>query len=311
MCPSIKFAVILPKLSRMVFLILSILSSTSIYILFKLISHLKIHTFSAIVVNYFTACLAGFFLCNSQQLSFHIFSRPWFPISIVIGVLFIVMFYTIARSTQEAGISVTTVAVKMSVVFPIAFSIWYDAFDVLTTLKLSGIVLAVLSVFLVVFQKGKGRITAKAAILPLILFIGMGMVDTLVKYSQSTYIDIGLAPLFSTAIFASALLTGIVSLLFNHRMVQLKSVSTWLMGIALGIVNFGSTYFLILALNHVDISTGKQASGSVVFGINNLAIVALSVLAGYLLFKERPSRMNWLGIALSGVAIVLLMRSQF
>ena len=72
------------------------------------------------------------------------------------------MFYTIARTTQEAGISVTTVAVKCRAVFPIAFSIWYDAFYVLTEI----IWCFGFSVLLVVFQR-EGRITAKAAILPL------------------------------------------------------------------------------------------------------------------------------------------------
>ena len=113
----------------MIFLALSILSSASIYVIFKLVDRFKVFTLSAIVVNYLAACLAGFFLSNSSQFTPSIFRESWFPISVIIGVMFIVMFYLIAKSTQRAGVAVTTVAVKMSVVFPIAFSIWYDADD--------------------------------------------------------------------------------------------------------------------------------------------------------------------------------------
>jgi uncharacterized membrane protein len=68
-------------------------------------------------------------------------------------------------------------------------------------------------------------------------------------------------------------------------------------------------YFLILALNHINIDTGQQATGSVVFGINNIGIVALSVFIGLIAYKERPSIVNWVGIALSGVAIIILAMS--
>ncbi len=305
-----KNAVILPKLLGMVFLILSILSSTSIYIIFKLINHYKVHTFSTIVVNYLAACIAGFFLSNSKQFSFSIFFENWFPISALIGVLFIIMFYVIAKSTQKVGVAVTTVAVKMSVVVPIAFSIWYDTADVLTLLKSLGIVLAILSVFLTVYRKNTQKINANTILLPAFLFIGMGIVDSCVKFAQSAFVTNDLTSVFSTMVFASALISGILVLPFSkNALASYRFTKTWIFGIILGLVNFGSMYFLILALNYVDISTGVQAMGSIVFGINNIGIVALSVIAGFIMFNERPSRLNWIGITLSCGAIIVLMFS--
>jgi drug/metabolite transporter (DMT)-like permease len=224
--------------------------------------------------------------------------------------MFIVMFYVIGISTQKAGVAVTTVAVKMSVIFPIAFSIWYDAIDKLTLLKSIGIAMAVVSVLLTVHQKSSAKIDWRAILLPAFIFIGMGVVDSFVKYSQSEYITNDLTPIFSTLVFSSALIAGILILPFNRQAARsLQSFKTILLGIILGLVNFGSMYFLILALNHVDTSTGKQAMGSVVFGINNIGIVALSVIVGFLAFKERPSPINWVGIAISGIAILILFYS--
>jgi uncharacterized membrane protein len=45
--------------------------------------------------------------------------------------------------------------------------------------------------------------------------------------------------------------------------------------------------------------------GSVIFGANNMSIVALSVLVGLLVFKEKLKFVNWIGIVLSALALLL------
>lgn len=291
----------------MIFLLLSILSSALIYVVFKFVGRLKIFTFSAIIVNYLAACLAGFFLSSSNPFSISILSQGWLLVAAFIGVMFIIMFYIIGKSTQQAGMAVTTVANKMSVVFPIAFSIWYDHSDKLTTLKSLGIILALIAVFLTVYRKSGVRVDMKRIFLPASLFLGMGLVDSFVKYSQTVYVTDEVAPVFSTIIFAVASIIGIMLLPFNRLAAKdLLKGKTWLLGTLLGIANFGSIYFLLLALNHIDISTGKQAMGSVIFGINNIGVVTLSVVVGFLFFSERPTRLNWVGITLSLFSILIL-----
>jgi drug/metabolite transporter (DMT)-like permease len=221
--------------------------------------------------------------------------------------MFIVMFYAIGKSTQEAGVAVTTVAVKMSVIFPIAFSIWYDTNDTLTPVKITGILLALLSVYLTVYRKTDRTFDFKVVLLPVFLFIGMGIVDSFVKFAQSAYINGELAPAFSSVVFACSLVVGLVILPFNKPAIKsITKPKTWLLGALLGLANFGSMYFLLLALNHIDIATGQQAMGSVIFGINNIGIVMLSVIIGFLAYRERPKPINWIGIGLSIISIFLL-----
>ena len=52
----------------------------------------------------------------------------------------------------------------------------------------------------------------------------------------------------------------------------------------------------------------KQYAGnsSAIIPINNMGIVLFSALAAWLLFKEKLSVTNWLGILLSAVAIALI-----
>jgi drug/metabolite transporter (DMT)-like permease len=295
----------------MVFLLLSILSSTSVFIVFKLIGRFKVNTFSAIIVNYITACSAGFFLSHSNPFTSKVFTADWLPLSLLLGFIFITMFRLIGKSVEKAGMSTTTVAAKMSVIIPILFTIAIEANDTITPLKITGIILALIAVFLTSFKPEKGKIEISTTLLPLLIFFGIGVLDSMIKYAQFRYISNDINPLFSGTTFFIAGLIGISLLLFNRNAAKdLGYVKTWILGILLGLVNFGSMYFFIGALNQINVESGKQVQGSVVFGINNIGIVALGVLIGYLFFKERPTKLNWSGIALSMLAIVVLTYSQ-
>lgn len=287
------------------YLILCILSSTGIFIIFKFLDRKSIAPYPVIVINYLVASLFGF-LINRADLSMQsIVSAPWLPISFLIGVLFIVMFFVIARSSQAAGISITTVASKMSVVFPIVFSMMIDDSDKLTLFKLSAIVAALVGVLFTVYTPVSSRDILKKISLPFILFVGMGIVDSLVKFAQHSYVDNADRALFSALLFAIAFLTGLVILPFKRDHVKhFKKSATWIWGVALGIVNFGSIYLLVSALNYIG-NDGVATDSSIIFGVNNIGIVSLSVLAGIALFSEKLRPVNWVGIAISIIAIIL------
>jgi drug/metabolite transporter (DMT)-like permease len=295
----------------MVFLLLSILSSTSIFIVFKLIGRYKVNTFSAIIVNYIIACLAGFFLSHTNPFTSEILKSDWLPLSLFLGVLFITMFRLIGISVLKVGVSTTSVATKMSVIIPILFTVAIEVNDTLTPLKICGIALALIAVFLTSYKPDKGKIQLSTTMLPFLIFIGIGILDSLVKYAQFRYVSNDINPIFSGVTFCIAGITGLLLLPFNKNAAKdFSKIKTWIFGTFLGLTNFGSMYFFIGALNHINISTGKQTQGSIIFGINNIGIVTLGVIAGYLLFKERPTKLNWSGIALSLLAIVVLTFSQ-
>lgn len=303
----LKNPIILHKPNTMIYLLLCILSSAAVLVTFKFSERFKVNTFSAILVNYITACLAGFFLANGEV-------KPLFNLNIgtvvfmlILGAMFISVFRLIGLSTQRAGVAVTSVAAKMSVILPILFSVWIDANDSLNTIKIIGIVLALVSVLLTTYKKEKLTHGRAGLYLPLIIFIGIGIIDSSVKYAQTTFVTNELNPIFNSAVFAIAGTIGLAVLPFNKPAANnLKHIKTWILGVVLGLVNFGSMYFMIAALNHTDALTGKQMQGSILFGINNIGVVVASVFLGLMLFRERPTRTNWAGILLSVVSIVIL-----
>lgn len=290
----------------MIFLILSILSSAAIYVIFKYLDRFKIATFNVIIINYLTATVLGILLMNTKVDVFPIIKNEWLPYSIVIGILFIMMFVVIAKSSQIVGIAITTISNKMSVIIPIAVSIIIDPLDILTNFKAIGIILAILAVFLSVYRKRKVEFDPRNIYLPIILFLGMGLVDSFVKYAQQYHVADDVLPVFTVILFAMAALAGMITKIIRKTSFkELISTKTLLWGIGLGLSNYGSLYFLIKALNFKN-QSGETLDGSIVFGINNLGVIALSVFIGLIVFKEKFLKINWVGIILSFIAIYVL-----
>ena len=283
----------------MVFLILSIISSSFIYIIFKLLDRYRIKIFPVIVVNYITASITGYLLIGNNFSWQTALGSNWIYVSALIGVLFIATFYLIGISSKNAGITITSISTKMSVVFPILFSLFYYG-EQIYLLKTIGILLALLSIVLSSI-KNKDEKGNKKYLFPLILFLSMGLVDSLVKFNQQEFLqNTGVVASTTFVFLVAAIVSSVFFLISNFKQIRKLNLKTVVAGFLLGISNFGSLYFLILALNHGIFES------SVVFALNNSAIIMISVLAGRFFFKEKLLRINWLGVVVSLVAIVAL-----
>lgn len=287
----------------MIYLLLCIISSTAIIILFKYFGRPGINTFNAIVINYLTASLIGLIISFNSLKSINLFIQPWLPVAILIGVLFVLMFNVIAITTQKAGISVSSVASKMSVIVPMLFSMLYYH-EQISNYKIAGMLLAITAVILTVIKKNKFIEDKSYLILPIILFIGIGLIDSLIKFSQHEYLRTQSLPAFATLLFTISAITGIIVRLFKKSLrnnpVNLKTVAA---GMLLGIANYGTLYFLVHALN------SNFVDSSIIFGLNSIGIVLLSVFLAIILFREKLSFINWTGIILSVITIFILTRA--
>ena len=285
----------------MLALALSILSSTLIFVVFKLFTKFKINTLQAIVFNYVTACFCGIIFQKNAVNLVSIPEYSWFPFALALGAIFITVFNLMAITTQRSGLSVVSVATKMSVVIPILFGLVYYK-ESLGILKIIGIILALVAVYLSSIKANDGlKIKPSNIIFPVLVFLGSGIIDTAIKYLEGEYIAKDDIPIFSATIYGMAAVLGFFILIFQasngHFKFQLKNVVG---GIALGIPNYFSVYFLVQALR----SNIFESSG--VFTINNVAIVMISTLLGVVLFREKLLLKNWIGIGLAVVGIILI-----
>ena len=285
----------------MIYLLLSILSSSVIFITFKVTERFKTNLIKLITVNYLVASILGFSF-NRHPISIqHVLSSEWLPYATIIGLAFILMFFLIGYSTRLSGVAVTTIAGKLSMVIPILFSILYFS-EKTTIFKISGLILATIAVFLTSFRPVDKSKNIKLIILPMTIFLGSGITDSVVKYAQNFHVPNSMSLLFSAVVFLTALIIGLIFILIKPKSISKSiSIAELIGGLILGIANFGSLYFFILALNN------SKLDSSIVFGMNNICIVLFSILIGSVLFKEKFSKVNFAGVLMAVIAILILM----
>jgi drug/metabolite transporter (DMT)-like permease len=288
--------------ANMIDLLLSIISSSVIFLTFKITDRYNTNLHKLITVNYLIASILGFSFNRYPISIYHTITSGWLPFAVLIGFSFILMFFLIGYSTRKSGIAVTTIAGKMSMVIPISFSILYFT-EKATFLKTSGLVLATLAVLLASYRPLKKKNSLILFSLPLLIFLGSGITDSIVKYAQNYYIPNKMSLLFSAVVFLTALLLGLLYIIIHPKSIS-KSITfaELIGGTILGIANFGSLYFFIKALNNIRLDS------SVLFGLNSLCIVLLSTFIGTTLFQEKLSKVNFAGIILALTAIIILMK---
>jgi len=285
----------------LIYLLLSILASTIIFINFKLFERFKINIFQAIVVNYCIAFITGIIAYDGTVTISKLPTYDWFYFTLFLGGLFIIVFNLMAITTQRSGLSVVSVATKMSVVIPVLFGLIYYK-ESLGAIKLIGIGIALFAVYLTSNKSNQGiSINRKLILLPILVFVGSGIIDTSIKFLEDTFVAKNDVPLFSAIIFLAAAILGFVfisiQIIKGSFKFEFKNV---IAGICLGVPNYFSIYFLVKTLR----SDILDSSG--IFAINNVSIVTLSTFAGIILFKEKLIRKNWIGIILAILSIILI-----
>jgi drug/metabolite transporter (DMT)-like permease len=272
-------------------------------IIFKMFDRYRVNTLNAIVVNYWVAATLSILLDSSGISLKKAPLDPWFFQAIMMGFLFITLFNIIAKSTQNIGVSVTTVANKMSLIMPVMFSI-FVLHDALNVVKVIGIILALLAVYLTTKSDNRSAVDKRFIIYPFIVFIGSGIIDTLFKYNDEfTLGENGLEP-FVSWIFITSSFLGLIVLIYKYvREKSLPDRNSIIAGFILGFPNYFSIYFLLKSLN-----IGLE--GSIVIPLNNISIVAVSALSGIFIFREKGTKSNIIGLLLAIIAIGLLAFSK-
>jgi drug/metabolite transporter (DMT)-like permease len=285
----------------LIYLLLSILASTIIFIIFKLFEKFNINILQAIVVNYCIAFTTGILAYKGTITISQLPNLDWFYYTLVLGALFIIVFNLMAITTQRSGLSVVSVATKMSVVIPVLFGLLYYN-ENLGAIKLFGIGIALIAVYLT-SNKSYQRtvINRKLIVLPILVFVGSGIIDTSIKFLEDAYVANNDVPLFSAIIFLAAAIIGFIIIIIQVMSGSFKfEFKNVIAGICLGVPNYFSIYFLVKTLR----SDILESSG--IFAINNVSIVTLSTFAGIFLFKEKLIRKNWIGIGLAILSIILI-----
>ncbi|MBC2769676.1 DMT family transporter [Pusillimonas minor] len=277
-------------------LALSICCSVAVSVLLKIARSRGVHIGQAIAVNYVVASVLCLALLKPSIPALLTPSHQWWLLG-ALGVVLPTVFLIMAAAVRHAGIVLSDAAQRLSLVVPLlAAFLWFG--EALSTTKLMGVILA-LAALAGLLLRPAGRFAVGLTTIACLLGVwaGYGAIDILFK----TLARQGQA--FSTTLLGAFALAGII--MFVGLAVRR---SPWTIagingGVALGLLNFGNIYFYIRA--HQTFPENP----SLVFASMNIGVIVLGTLTGALLFGERLTTPNKLGIGLAVGAVWVLFRA--
>ena len=285
----------------MISILLTVLLFSLLVVFFKLFEHFNVVSLHAISINYLFAAGWGFVFAMQPFNIIDILHSQWIYHAIFIGCMFIFAFNLLALGTQKVGITISTVANKMSLVIPVIFSLFFYASDTINFLKIVGISLALAGVYFSSTKGGKLAFDKRYLWLIATIFFIQGLADITFNHAQETAVQPEEMETFFGALFLIAGLAGSIAALPKIIAKQEKlKPNALLFGIMFGITNYLTLQFMFEALN----TPGLEPS--LVYPLVSMGVVLTSALAGLVFFKEKLSLSNWFGIGLAVVAIATL-----
>lgn len=277
----------------MLYFISSLLCSVGILTVFKIIHGYKLDNLSVIVVNYLI-CVA-LSLCFALPFSYDEHTKSWIFWAIALGFTFFYGFRFFAISSQKAGIAITSVAANISLVIPVSLGFFLYNEPIKVGILL-GIFIAIISFFLIFKSKDKSQTGQSTWIYPLLIFIFNGANNSMTKHGEHLGATLQPYAFVGLTFFIALMLSS--SLLFKKSITNPFNKSVIIAGTTLGLLNFFSSYFFLIALSKFNSTT--------FFPTYNLSYIVLAALIGLVIFKERLRWINYVGIGVALIAILFI-----
>ncbi len=285
----------------MLYILLSICCSVIVSVMLKLAKRYQVDVLQAVMWNYVVAIALTWFFFKPQLSNLQ--SAPIYNFA-ALGVLLPVLFVVIATSVRLTGIVRTDIAQRLSLFIPILAS--YLIFhEHLSLLKIIGVAIGFAAIICSIpWQKGGGKASSGSWFYLLVVFVGMGVIDVLFKqlatfkavpYTTSLFIVFILSFICALILFIIKLARGKTKFSFPHILI----------GGALGAFNFGNILFYLKA--HKALANQP----STVFTAMNIGVIVAGTLVGLIVFNEKLSTLNRVGIFLALAAIFVITYASY
>lgn len=247
--------------------------------------------------NYLTiAALLMVYFAGQGTLSF---SYPVLLVGSATGLSFIVSMLVMTHALERTNVGPVLTSFRLSILVPIVYGIviWDEN---ATSLQYLGIILALLSLILMTWNRNTDDNTTSQRSLALILAIfGLqGISHCCLRWVHYADLD----PQRMHVLAITTLSAGIVGALFvlvRRQMPKAREIS---MGLGIGLFNLVALGASLTALSLYQ--------GTLFFPLNGSAVVILDNLCAHYLWREPLNRMGLLGAGLGIVSILLIFQYQ-
>lgn len=276
----------------MFYLLLAIASSAMVSIIMRL-SEKRVHgNVGMLAVNYLMCLvLAGSYMGFGNVMPDATGTGFAIGLGLVNGVLYLLGFVLLQVSVKRNGVVLSATFMKLGLLVPMVVSILFFG-EMPKILQITGFVLAVAAIILINFEKEQSTMGFKIGLILLLLAGGGG--DAMSKIFE----ELGnneLSEQFLFYTFAAALILCTMLVLYKKEKLDKFTI---VYGLLIGIPNYFSARFLLLALNKLP--------AVLVYPTYSVATLMVITLAGVCFFKERLGKRQWSAIGIILIALVML-----
>lgn len=284
-----------------IYLIIGILSSAAMTVVLKIFRQQTGNRYGIILGNYLTCVVIAFLMMPDKSGILHP-DTVTILCGIIGGILFVTALITMQSSIHINGAILTSAFSKMGLVVPLLISAVFLG-DSIRILQIPGILCILFSFWLINTDRKSFRSASSDAlrvqpVLLLAVLLVYGAADAMARIFDHVG-RVSDNQLYFLILFATAAVLTLILAVYESRKTGRKIIrKEFLAGILVGIPNYFSSALLLLALNGLP--------SFVVYPCFSAGTLLLVTILGAAVFKEKPGRKAWIGLALIVPAMVIL-----
>ena len=207
------------------------------------------------------------------------------------GVIYLVGLLLVKLNIRKNGVVLTSIFQKLGLLVQLLISIVFFK-EQPAVIQIIGITLCLIAVIMINFEKNQTAIGFKLGLF--LILLNSGLCDGMSKVHEEMG-NPALGDHFLLYTFSVALILCVILIAAKKETFGWKDLG---FGILLGVPNYFSASFLLKALNALP--------AVIVFPTFSVATVVVISMTGLLVFKERLSKKQWMGMGMILIALILL-----
>ncbi|MBR5125445.1 MAG: DMT family transporter [Oscillospiraceae bacterium] len=277
----------------MISLVLAVLSSALVSIVMRLSTNRVNHNLGMLTMNYIVCALfaglfggfRGAFDMRDPQVGLTL------AMGAVNGVLYLAGFVLMQTNIRKNGVVLSSIFQKLGLLVTLVISVVFYR-ELPDLLQGAGFCMAIVAIVLMNYRKGGERAGSRGLLIAMLF--SCGMADAMSK----VFTEAGMPAMegqFLFYTFAVAMGLCFIAMVINGQKIGGAEA---LFGILVAVPNFFASKFLLGAL--------EALSAVIVYPVFSVGTILVVTLTGVLAFRERLTKLQWIGIGTILVALVLL-----
>lgn len=277
----------------MIYLILAIASSALVSLSIRASENHISNKYGMLMVNYIICAIFSVFYMN-KELNYFAQTGAGFMLGLGVmnGILYLGTLLMMQYSTKHNGVVLSSTFMKLGVLIPTIMAIVVFG-ELPKWTQILGIALSIVAIVMLQFEK-EALTEGNKKLWLLLLLVGGGITDSL----ANVYEQYGNPAIKDGFLLVTFLIAGTFAAILAFSNKRKISKADILYGLILGVPNYFSARFLLLALGEMN--------AVVVYPTSNVGTMVVIALAGVLIFRESMNKKKATALGMIVLALCLL-----